>query len=257
MKRLLACCLFALVAGFALAERLDVVPLQHRTAEDLAPVLRGAIPKASFQPMNNQLIVRSPDTATYQQVLDLLARIDQPARNLTVTVEQREGESRSGRTLALDGIGISNRGFGIGIRLFGGGSRSDSVATQSVRVLDGQHAFVRLGSERFYPSIGFGYRPGYSIVLAGGTWVGAGTGFWAEPRVVGDNQVLLRLYPESSRFEPDGSISEHSVYGEVRGQLGEWLPVGQSTIARAGSNQGTSGTSSSGYTVWVKVDPAP
>ncbi|HSC80597.1 MAG TPA: secretin N-terminal domain-containing protein [Chitinolyticbacter sp.] len=242
-----------------LADRVDVIELRHRTANEVAPVLRDTLPSTSIQAFNNQLIIKSPDNATYEQVLALIDQLDTAQRNLVVTVEQRQGQSRSGAAMALDGVVISNRGIGAGIRLFGGGSNSYSGGTQSVRVLDGGQAYIRLGSSRFYPEIGFGYRDGYAIAIRGGSWVDAGTGFWAQPRLVGGD-VMLTLYPESSRFERDGSIASSGVHSEVRGRLGEWLPVGSSALSGSASSVGTvsgSGTRASSYTVWVKVDEAP
>ncbi|UXY14493.1 hypothetical protein N8I74_14370 [Chitiniphilus purpureus] len=252
--------LLMLVAGGALAERMDVVTLRHRPAAELLPVLRDSVPDAAIQAHHNQLIVRSPDTATYEQVLALLDRLDIAARNLSVTVEQREGHSRAGRALGLEGVAISNRGVGVGLRLFGGGTRDEGVSTQRVRVLDGGHAFIRLGSERFQPQVAVATRSGHGVVLGGGQWIATGSGFWAEPRLLGDHSVLLRLYPEQSRFGPEGSIEQHSAYSEVRGTLGEWLPVGQSSIAGASRSRGShtgDSTAHSTYTVWVKIDSAP
>ncbi|WP_148715998.1 hypothetical protein [Chitinolyticbacter meiyuanensis] len=256
--RLTAFLLTLLLSLPALADRVDVVELRHRSANEVAPVIRDSLPAVKIQAFNNQLIVNSPDNASYEQVLALVDQLDTAQRNLVVTVEQRQGQSRSGSALALDGVVISNRGIGAGIRLFGGGSNSSSGGTQSVRVLDGGQAFIRLGSSRFYPSIGFGYRDGYAIALSGGSWEETGTGFWAQPRLIGGD-VVLTLYPETSRFERDGSIASNSVHSEVRGRLGEWLPVGNSSLSGQASSSGTvsgSTTRASSYTVWVKVDEA-
>lgn len=256
--RILLC--FFLISNAVWADRTDVIPLRHKLPEDLVSPLRQTFPEAGIQTFNGQLIVRAPDDATFRRIVDLVNRLDTATRSLRITVEQREGSSTNSRRIDAQGqVIISNRGSGGQITINGDqrDSQRSSNASQSVRTMDGSPAFIQLGSQRFIPTLSFSYRPGYRIATVGGEWQSAGTGFYAEPRLIGD-QVQLRLSPQSSHFTANGNVNVKSVYSEVQGQLGEWLPIGESVQQSAGEQSGsTSNGSMQGskrYSVWARVD---
>ncbi|BCL76164.1 hypothetical protein JHS3_19000 [Jeongeupia sp. HS-3] len=242
-----------LLAGAALADVVDTVQLRHKTASELAPLLQQAFPDAAIQGFYDQLVVRAPDEATFARISALVSRLDTPTRRLTVSVEQRESGSRSG--LDADGsVVISNRGSGAVVAIDAQRSRDTrQAAVQRVTTIDGGRAMISLGESRFVPTLSWVFRPGYSIVTQGGQWQSVGSGFWVEPQVVGE-RVQLRLYPQSSRFNGNGSIDQRAVYSEVAGALGEWLPVGESTQQARGSGIGSRVQAATVYTVWVRVD---
>lgn len=259
MRFLLSLCLVFCCAQ-AVAERTDVVPLRHKIAEEIAPALRQTFPEASFQSFNGQLIVRAPDEVTFRRIVDLVARLDTRARTLRITVEQRESDSGSDSRVDAQGqVVISNRGSGGELTISGDSREYDRnvVSRQMVSTLDGSRAWIELGSQRFIPMISFVHRPGYRIVTHGGVWQSAGTGFQVEPHLLGE-QVQLRLAPQTGRLLPQGAASVSSIYSEVQGRIGEWLPVGESTQEADRSGRGLFSRSGSQsvkrYTVWVRVD---
>lgn len=235
LSLLLMCC-----CAQVLADRTDVVPLRHKIAEELLPSLRQTFPEAGIQSFNGQLIVRAPDEATFRRIVDLVRQLDTATHRLRITVEQRaDGEA----VIAGDARQ----------------SRDTAVSRQTLSTLDGSSATILLGSQRFVPMLSFVHRPGYRIVTVGGAWQSAGTGFQIEPRLIGD-QVQLRLSPQSSQFQRDGSVSVKGIYSEVQGRLGEWLPVGESSQETGAGQRGVFSYSESRelkrYTVWVRVEAA-
>ncbi|WP_035059904.1 hypothetical protein [Andreprevotia chitinilytica] len=252
-----------LFSTVALADRIDVLPLKHKLAEELAPALQQAFPEAVIQAFKGQMIVRAPDDATFKRIVALAAQLDTRTQSLIVTVEQREAATSSSSDIDANGRAvISNRGVDgeLAISADARESQRSSNASQQVTTIDGGRAMISLGQSRFYPTLSVAFRPGYAIVTRGGVWQSAETGFWVEPQLLGD-LVRLRLYPRSSSFNRNGSINERSVYSEVSGRVGEWLPVGQSNQSASTSSDGTLSSSrsngSQSYTVWVKVDPQP
>ncbi|XZG69452.1 hypothetical protein ACTSKR_12425 [Chitinibacteraceae bacterium HSL-7] len=239
------------------ADRTDVVTLQHRLANEMVPLLQDAFPQSRISALRQQLVVTSPDDAAFDALLGVVHRLDTPQQMLRIDVEQHRGYRRSGAGISVDRIEIGPDGSAANVRLFGQSGSGSTQTAQSVRVMDGGRASITLGQARFYPDIGFVYRPGYRIERYG-QWVTTGTGFWAEPHVIG-NDVQLRLYPQDSRFSPDGAIDYSGTYSEVRGQLGEWLPVGASQRqSQAGATGMTTGSTQAqdSYTVWVRIVPS-
>ncbi|MBM3116696.1 hypothetical protein [Jeongeupia naejangsanensis] len=244
-----------LVAGVAMADVVDTVPLRHKPAAEIVPALQQAFPDAGIQGFYDQLIVRAPDAATLAAITALVERLDTPTRRLTVTVEQRE----SGAEASVDtdaAVVISNSGSAAAVRLGATQSGGTRSAVQKVTTMDGGRAMISLGESRFVPVLSWSYRPGYRIATYGGQWQDAGSGFWVAPALQG-GEVRLRLYPQSSRFNADGSIAYRGVYSEVAGALGEWLPVGETTRQASASGIGTSASATTRYTVWVRVDATP
>ncbi|WP_432719330.1 hypothetical protein R0381_000530 [Jeongeupia wiesaeckerbachi] len=252
--RALALLLVAL-AGPALADVVDTLPLRHKPAAEIVPALQQAFPDAGISGFYDQLIVRAPDAETLARIAALLERLDTKTQRLTVTVEQRESGAQSSVD-ADAAVTLSNRGSAAAVRLGATQASGTRSALQQVATMDGGRAMISLGESRFVPTLSFAFRPGYRIATYGGAWQSAGTGFWVAPQMLG-SQVRLRLYPQSSRFNADGSIASREIYSEVAGALGEWLPVGESTQQASGAGLGASAQSTSRYTVWVRVEVAP
>jgi hypothetical protein len=75
---------------------------------------------------------------------------------------------------------------------------------------------------------------------------------------VGASAVVLQLMPQQRRFVGARGVEGQSVFSEVQGMLGEWLPIGETRQQQTNSEQGLFSRSSGGleqtYTVWIKVD---
>ena len=85
MKRLLL--LLLAFAGPAFAQgTLEVIPLRHRTAEQVIPILRPLLePGGALSGQYNQLIVRT-SPGNLAQIRSALDAIDRPARRLLISV---------------------------------------------------------------------------------------------------------------------------------------------------------------------------
>ena len=98
MKRL-AWLVFLLLPLLTLAQQgMEIIPLKHRTTDQVIPVLQGLLePGDRLSGMNDQLILRASPT-TRAQVKQALAAIDTPVLSLIIYVTQNrdEASSRSG-----------------------------------------------------------------------------------------------------------------------------------------------------------------
>lgn len=253
--------LILVFSGMVRAEVVETISLKHRLAEQVLPVLQATFPQARIQAFYGTLIVAAPDAQSMNQITQLLQQLDTPLQNLIVTVEQRSsnrdaqsGIDSQGRVIIRNGdVDVNGR-----ISLQDQQSQVQRSSVQTLRVLDGAEGFIQLGQQRFIPQLSFVYRPNYSISHYGGVWQSAGTGFYVAPRRIGETGVSLQLMPQQRRFVGARGTEGQSVFSEVQGQLGEWLPIGETRQQQSSNTSGllsrSSGNAENTSTVWVKVD---
>lgn len=240
-----------LVAALAWAEQMvtEVIPLKHRTLDEMVPMLRPLVPSpGTLTGMNDQLVVRTTP-ANLQALRDVMAKVDRPPRRLMIAVKQgssdelrrflaevtggiRKGDvevsagkrARQGRGLnvSVDGDDDSRANA----RVWSTRDQADRVGVQEVQVLEGREAFIRTGQ-----SIPVGERSyGYGVVHDSVRFQDVTSGLYVIPRLTGDDRVTLDINPHSARLSPrgGGSIDFQEVNTVVSGRLGEWLMVGGS-----------------------------
>lgn len=214
----------------AAQQALEIIPLRHRTVEQVLPVLRPLLePGAVLTGQRGQLVVRtSPDNLA--ELRRALSAIDQPARRLVLSVRFDDaGSAERGEITASGRIG--NRASSVDIRGRQDQSRFAERVDQRIQVLEGGRALISTGQ---------------SVPLAGGVWH-TGTGFEAIPRLSGD-RVLVDIAPQKESFE-----QQQRMVTTVSARLGEWFEVGRSASSAADGASRTSETRS----VWLKVEALP
>ena len=254
------------------AESLEAIPLQHRLAEELIPILEPLLPPgAALTGTGDVLLVRA-DAATLQQVRAALATLDRPPRQLLITVGQSTG--RSAREASVRGsatIGSGDVQVGVNrppatepgarVEVQDRQDRTDIRSVSSVRALEGHEAYVAVGESR----------PFTSTSTAGGGRHGQAygqttqhrevqTGFFATPRVSGD-RVTLEISPTQQRFGSGprpAAVATQTLTTTVSGRLGEWIELGGVDDSRRGGTTGLiawgTRTELTQYAAWVKVD---
>lgn len=255
----LAGIVLSLVAIVAPAQtgQVEVIDLRFRNAEEVLPVLRPFLePGGTLSALQNRLIVRtSPgNLAELRRILDT---IDRRPRQLIVTVTEdealalRENAAMIGGSIGGDGArveaplpGESAARSGVGARVY----RSESVgaggAGRSVRVTEGQTAFVSIGQTRPSASTAI---PTYRgpIVIQSGAIRSSGSGFEVKPRVSGD-RVTLEIAVRGDRAGrlPGGAQEISRLETVVTGRLGEWIDLGGASALRADERSGLTARSS-------------
>lgn len=267
---------------------MEIVPLKYRTVEQVLPSLQPMLePGGALSGMSNQLIVRSSGK-NIEQIKQALAAIDLPARRLMIYVSQnRDAESRqqgaelSGRVEFGDNVriiqpasgmqgstridvrrGDSNVNYGVNAQVHDSRGSSDMSATQSVQVVDGGQALIRLGQSLPMPLRQVVRGPGGVMVTDSVVYRDIGQGFYAVPRVVG-NQVTLEINPQfdTPGNQGYGSVNTQRVSTTVSGRLGEWIELGGSSQQMAENVRGNMSTvtneSRDNRSVWLRVEEIP
>ena len=234
----LAAILACLAVHAAAQHALEIIPLRHRTVEQVLPVLRPLLePGATLTGQRGQLIVRaSPDNRA--EIRQALAAIDRPLRRLQISVRFDDASQHSSQRIDA-GARASNRGARLDIRAQDSrGSESERV-DQRIQVLEGARARILTGQSRPLP---------------GAVWE-TGSGFEAVPRLSGDT-VLVDIAPQKESLERQQRMAT-----TVSARLGEWFEVGGAVSSAAredrGIASGSRSRSSEARRVWLKVEELP
>jgi len=263
MKRLLLaltlfCCL---LTGAYAQQEVEILPLRHRTVDQVIPVLQPMLePGGAVSGMNGQLVVKA-SRRNREQLKQILDSIDTPPRMLRIRISQNREMESSGRDAGVSGsvsLGNSVRliqpgspGAGGTVQIQRGsdtlnGRVLDSRSTRSsssgqmVQVMEGGRAFIQVGQSIPVPMRQAVVGPNGVVVTDSTVYRDIGQGFYAEPRLAG-NRVTLDISPQNDspgNYGP-GSTNTQRLSTTVSGRLGEWIPLGgtgQESSSRDRSN---------------------
>jgi type II secretory pathway component GspD/PulD (secretin) len=242
----------ASITAHAQTTVLEVVPLRYRMAQEVIPIIQPMLAReGSVSGFQGQLVIRTTP-ANLEEIKRILASLDTAPRQLLITVRQDALVDRSRSAAEVSGsVGgdhgrvtvpgsSESRGGSVvlhegddSVRLHvieGSGSQSDRN-TQSVRVMEGREAFVRVGEsvpvrERQVQRSVVGARVVEQVVETT-QYRDAATGFYVLPRISGDRVTLdISTQRESLSRPVQGGVSVQSVVTTVSGRLGEWMEIG-------------------------------
>lgn len=252
MRRLLL--LLAFLPAPSWADRIEIIPLQNRPAEEIIPLIQPMLRgNEAISGQGDQLILRaSPDT--FQQVWQLLDELDRTPRNLIISVrssadDMRSGQHAQGRVIVGPGGAIIQGSAGA--RTIDTGRD----ATQRLRVLEGQPAHLRVGEDTPITEPAFVPYPG-GIAVVPSTRIQS-TGRWLSviPRLQGQH-VLLDIAPEEAHVDPrrPRTLDVQQIRSQVIAPLGQWVPLGGVDSAETRTSGWSASTREQTSQVWMKVE---
>ena len=228
---------------------LRVIPLKHRLADEVIPVVRPLLaPGDSVSGMDSRLIVRATPR-TFAQIERLLAEIDTPRRNLRISVRHAgeservhdsqgvSGDVRRGNTRIVvtngnhstGGVSVGRTGPDGNIQLHSERriTTTRDTSSQNLTVLDGGRAFLRVGESlpQVQPFLVLvGNRLG---VVAGIQYFDVTTGFEVEPRTLGE-RIELAVMPRLAFRSNQGTqtVNFQELRTVVTVKPGEWVDLG-------------------------------
>ena len=262
--------------------RITVIPLKHRVAQDIIPILEPLVAKGgTVTGMNDQLIVKTTPS-NLSQLRAVVNKLDRAPRKLRISVRQDVGASLEAREDAISAhvhtdnvrAGVPARGGNdisvstgdehgdVSYETISTRDRDDSFNTHFVTALEGQPAWIQTGRSVPLPNQNVYASPTGVVVQNGIEYRDVNSGFYVIPRLNG-NQVTLEINPQLNRIDPSGSqvIDTQVAATTVAGRLGQWINIGGANqdfdrrdsfnVARTRSRGGeTRG-------IWVKVDELP
>ncbi len=278
--RYLVIVLICLLPTLALANGMEVLTLQNRSADEVLPALRPLLePGGVLTGVNDQIILRA-SSANRAQIKAALAAIDKPARQLLIYVSQNR--QQNGQQHELTGsvhIGPDNRpqrhqsesspGSDVTARLNNANIRmddtqrsSDQHANQMLRVVDGGSAYIRAGVSVPILMHQVYFSPSGPIISDSRVYRDIGSGFYAKPHLNGQ-RVTLEISPqlENSSDNGNGAINLQRIYTTIATRLGEWTQIGGTDTQDNHQHKDLLGSTSSNSAahggVWIKVEEVP
>lgn len=248
------------VAPLALAQGvLEVIPLRHRTAEQVIPILRPLLePGGALTGQYNQLIVRA-SAANLAQIRAALDAIDRPLRRLEISVRFESAQDVARRDVE-GAVRIATDGSsGAAVRIDSTRARQDERVDQRVQVLEGGRATIAAGQSRPLRQRQVIQTPSGPVIQETTGIQGAATGFEVVPRLSGSN-VFLEIAPQRENFAPgrSGAIQTERIASTVSGRLGEWFELGGTSSSSSRSESAILSSrdlSAAGdRRIWVKVE---
>lgn len=216
---------------------LEIIPLRHRTAEQVLPALRPLMePGATLTGQGTQLIVRT-SPGNLAELRQALEAIDRPLRRLQISVRFDDALDAAARGVEAGGR-VSNRGARIDIRASDSQSTAGERVDQRLQVLEGGRAFIFTGQS--------------TPVLDGTVMRETASGFDAIPRLAGGGVVVEITQRRETLAQQQGLSTT------VSGRLGEWLEVGGAVENASRDDRGilsaNSRRSAESRRVWLKVE---
>ncbi len=249
---LLTMLLLVSAAAIAQSTVLEVIDLKYRNAQEVLPVLQPFVAReGSISALNNQLIVRTTpqNLAELHKILD---SIDKRPRRLVITVSQDvDLSAKKGGASASGTVGGDNAAVTLP-RKPGGGGQGASVSSgqaearvynsqsagadrggQTVQVLEGNTAFIRVGQSAPITNRQIIQTPTGPRVIDSTQFRDATSGFYARPRTSGD-RVTVEIAGNRDQFTnpSTGAANIQRFDTVVSGRLGEWIELGGSTQSR-------------------------
>lgn len=256
---------FAGLGAQAQEMELATIDLSHRTAEEIAPLVRPLLDAGEAVIPNRTSLIVKASPRKIAEISALVAELDKAQHRLLITVAQ-------GRGLSLEVLnaraGLQARiGQNGGVSVSGSGhvyqteSRDLGDNTQRLQTLDGQPANIRFGEQIPLPTPGIvGYGSGGQVIINPGIqYQEASTGFAVTPRLAG-NQVIIDVAPWSDRVSREGGglIDTSGAHTTLKAALGQWVEIGGELTTREQSENGILGhsysTRSETSKIFIKVE---
>ncbi len=246
---LLGGCL-ALTSGVVRAADLvvEVLRLQHRTAEQMLPLIQPMVTSGTANGVGSEIVVRTT-RSNLLEVKKVIAQLDRAPRRLVVTVRQDAAEAGASDSPSATRIHSTRQ------------ADSDR-AVQRVQVSDGHAAYVYVGLSvpvvlhaGGRPVRGDGRAAVEPVVAVRETL----SGFVVRPRVSGE-WVSVDIEPRHDvpGSQGRGSIDLQRIATTVEGRIGTWIELGAiqsgDDVSTAGTSYSTRGTTVRLRRILVRVD---
>lgn len=240
--------------------------MQRALPEQVIPALQPLLSDgSSAQAFQNQLIL-NVTAAEYRTTLDLLQQLDVATRSLLISVRKNSDTQNTESQYGIDGrIGSGN------VQVRSSDSRSSRTeiygsnntrtsqrdGTQQVRAVEGMPAFISAGSTRSITTRTSPYGSTRELIPVE-------SGFYATARVI-DNDVIIDIDQRDDRVQGRSMqaqrIQTQGIQTQVRGRVGEWIPLGALNNVERNENSGPTSTGRSSQSergdIALKVELSP
>ena len=208
MKFLKFTAVFSLLACLG-ASSFQIYKIKHRSAEEVATVVRGTFPAANVQVLGFKLTVSAPG-GQMSDIAKLIRELDEKPAMLKISLKSNEKDIGK-----KSGIGVSgSTGSGIRVGVHDSEGKENSNAVRSVTVLENEEGFI----EKVRSVKGGGYKVRAHLTASG--------------------EVTLAVQYSSVAYVNPGVQNTSGIKTSLRGRLGEWIQMGAVTTSNEGKASG-------------------
>jgi len=241
LRSALGALLVTLALQAAGQQSLEIIPLRHRSVEQVLPTLRPLLePGGTLTGQNNQLIVRT-SPGNLAQLKQALEAIDRPLRRLQISVRFDDALEAASQGIEASGR-IGNRGSRVDIGARDQRGSAIERVDQRIQVLEGGRALIMTGRSTPTPIT-------RDTTLIRET----ATGFEAVARLAGGDTVLVDIAPRRETLD-----QQQRLVTTVSARLGEWFELGGAATGTARDERGIASASrsrtSEARRVWLKIE---
>lgn len=222
-----------LLSFSAYADELKTYDLQHRSADEMIPILRPMVSSdGAISGTGYTLIIRS-DRANLRQLEQAIKRLDQAPKMLRIIVDRSGADQRNS-----EGVSVYGNIERPNVRLHSDRQRRSQSGDQQLQVLEGRWATIRSGQS--IPHVVQQYRqtPGGARVERRTEYPDVDSGFEVRPGING-RRVTLEVRPFRATPSSGGRVEQESIITTVSGRLGEWITLGGVNESKSSSGSGT------------------
>ncbi len=267
-----AAALLLIISGPATATPMAVIQLNHRTADEIIPILTPFLSGGDSLSGDGFLLFVGAAPERLVRIREMVAHLDQAPHQLIITVVQGENAVATLQELAFSGSVAIGDDVSLGtgkrrppenrldVRVRNERRRRQLNDIQRIRVQSGQPATITVGlslpeavESRRHEGMRYHAVQGYRQLMTGVRVVAHRSG----------QRVVLDL--ETRRDRPadggHGSVQQQGVQTRVEGRVGEWIEIGavlgQSTRSDTGIDTFGSGTRQRRNQIFIRVEDAP
>lgn len=213
---------------------LEVIPLQHRSAAELLPLVQDFVAKdGMIKAADAKLIIRT-HPANLKELRALISKLDVPLRRLSITVKQLSGEAARQAGASVASRATANGEPSHTVRVWQTETRDNADRVQQVQVTEGAEAFIDVGRQIPISDFAVTQSQSGTLMEQKTRYVGATTGFYVRPHLNGDT-VSVDITPHQttqSGVATPPEFDTQALHTTVSGKLGEWITIGASSMNR-------------------------
>jgi hypothetical protein len=249
------------------AQSLEIIQLQHRSAEDLLPLLQPLLNEGgALTGQSDRLFMRANESSA-ANIRRALRELDRTPRQLLISVRQGTLSSGNERSIAGDvhmqtgeSVPGAHRDSAV-IHLETDASQGNdrAAAVTQVRVTEGNGAFIMTGQSVPIVSSFVSQNGRVPVVQSSTRYRQIQSGFSVMPRVTGDGVILeISQQAQTARSSVQGTIDTQQLSTTVAGRLGEWIALGgtEESSSQRATEIGAAHleTQHDSNTLWVRVE---
>ena len=195
------------------------------------------------------------------EIKKALAAIDTPTRRLIIrTSQNRETENNSQGVQSSGQVVLgSSKKSHVQAQVWNTKSARGESAGQMVQTVEGGQAFIQIGRSLAIPMRQMAIAPGGTIISESVVYRDVGSGFYAVPRLNGQNVTIeISQQADSVASYRSGNINTQRLSTTVSGRLGEWIALGGGGRQATGNQNGAFSVSASdarvNRSIWLMVE---